>query len=507
MQAAEFTCQFFDFALSTITNHDGCKLISLPRRPKMSTGSSNSSNTAASYARITLLAFLGMGLLVALTTKSQWFKDAIPTRRTAVETWAVEEHYVPSKLYGAALPVNVDPTQPLAITKAGSLSSMNIKKLGYVTDPDAMRQLSSLRDQPCQIDWSVVVDRQLANWRETGITQEQVAQHCNRKAVRVSIIDAEIRHMAWQVPAYNLHRVVCVFWLIQTAVNLAIIEGNPIPNVELALQPEDGAFSTAKLQWPNAGPLFSNVKCGGDASVSVPMTLHDQFGMPDGRMSMKLYELHYRQLVEWGSRDWEAKQAKAFFSAGHSAVTRGNRSHLFNFSSPVIKTLEHNVPLSEYGRYRYLIYAYGHCGWSRRLHELAFMKAGVLMEQSTCREYLHDLFPTEDYVSIQEDFSDVLQVVERLQSDSEASRQMADRWHKRGIESFRLICVLKYMQELLRRYASLQRFTPDRHHDWPIYTLGDDCDHFSKHGRNGSAADCPKVPFDPKHPLPRSHAC
>jgi len=57
----------------------------------------------------------------------------------------------------------------------------------------------------------------------------------------------------------------------------------------------------------------------------------------------------------------------------------GNRSNIFKIQSPLFKAVPKPFPLREYGKYQYLVYAYGHCGWSRRLHELAFMDAVIFM--------------------------------------------------------------------------------------------------------------------------------
>lgn len=91
----------------------------------------------------------------------------------------------------------------------------------------------------------------------------------------------------------------------------------------------------------------------------------------------------------WGGAPWESKEEVLFFSASPGAAERGNRSNIFKIQSPLFKTVPKPFPLREYGKYQYLVYAYGHCGWSRRLHELAFMNAVVFMEESSCREFMH----------------------------------------------------------------------------------------------------------------------
>ena len=405
-----------------------------------------------------------------------------------------------------ALQPTVRQLETFQIGTATKKHRINVKSPSFIPDDNILQQTEELSKQPCTVNWSRVVDIQLANWATSGISTAQVATLCNRKAMLISIHNSQVRHMTWNLSAQHLHRVVCSMWLIQMAINLANLRNDPIPNLEIALQPGDGSFSTSMTQWDKAGPLLSNVKCNQDASVSFPQTLHDQFGMGDGRMSINMYQHRYQLLYITGNGTWLGKDAHCFFSAGAGATTRGNRSHLFNTDSPYMKTVDHAVPISEYGQYRYLVYAYGHCGWSRRLHELAFMRAGILMEKSACREYVHHIFdPVNEYISVEEDFSDVRSWLQKLAANEEQSRRMAEQWHLRGTASFTLQCTLSYVDQLLRRYAALQRFTPVERTAWPIYTLGDTHTHFKRFGRNGTSEDCPAAVVD--RTLPRSHEC
>ena len=88
-------------------------------------------------------------------------------------------------------------------------------------------------------------------------------------------------------------------------------------------------------------------------------------------MGLKLYEERYGRLYTLGAAPMEQKRNKMFFSAGGGAVTRGNRGALFNLTQNAFMELKaEGVALEEYGKYRSLVYAYGHSGWSRRLHEV-----------------------------------------------------------------------------------------------------------------------------------------
>jgi len=85
---------------------------------------------------------------------------------------------------------------------------------------------------------------------------------------------AELRYGQWNLGNMNIHRLSSAVWLLQLTADRALARGHPLPNVDMMFQPGDGSFSTAapSQQWDNAGPLMSNVKCQGDASVSFPFT-------------------------------------------------------------------------------------------------------------------------------------------------------------------------------------------------------------------------------------------
>lgn len=75
-----------------------------------------------------------------------------------------------------------------------------------------------------------------------------------------------------------------------------------------------------------------------------------------------------------------------FVSALHT-ITR------YKMKSPHVVTHSGTIKVQDMAAYQGNIYAYGHCGWSRRVHELAMMKTVVFMEHSMCREYVI-LLPT-----------------------------------------------------------------------------------------------------------------
>ena len=251
--------------------------------------------------------------------------------------------------------------------------------------------------------------------------------------------------------------------------------GLTIPDVEMVFQGTDGAQSTVKEEflWDDAGPLFSNVKCEKDASVSFPMGFHDQFGAFYGDMSLTMYDQKFTVLKkEYRPPAWKTKESSILFTSGSSAGAglRGHRIELAEIKSPLLKVEDTHVPLEEYAKHRYQVYAYGRCGWSRRIRELSFMKAVVFAEASPCREYFYDaLRPGTDYVPVAEDFSNLAEEVARVHKHPKRAEEMANAWVDRASDFFALPCVLDYVWELLNEYARLQRFKPQPRPTWERY--------------------------------------
>ena len=329
----------------------------------------------------------------------------------------------------------------------------------------------------CTIDWSKAVKIQLAQWQETGFTYRQVEEFCVKRTIRASLVKGELRMSMFQIDKKNTHRLLCGFWFIYMASLRAAARGDPLPNLEINLQPGDTSFSLAapRKQWQNAAPVLGNIKCN-DSSVSFPLTLHDQFGFghPNyGGMSLQRYHERYAESVGWGGRQpFENKTGTAFFSADHGAADRGNRAAIFKLKSPYLRPEKKSVDQNYYAKYQYNIYAYGHCGWSRRIHELALMDTVVLMEHSICREFFHGIFePGVDHIPVAEDFSDLVEKLQASVTTPEAAARMGKRWGERGRAMFSLECILDYVEALLREYARLQKFEPEYHPSWPLFNL------------------------------------
>eukprot|EP00039_Didymoeca_costata_P011099 m.152927 g.152927 ORF g.152927 m.152927 type:complete len:538 (+) comp15060_c0_seq1:197-1810(+) len=345
-------------------------------------------------------------------------------------------------------------------------------------DEEDRKLFANLLSRKCPanlVDWTSTVAEQLEQWREHGVTRKQTEEFCVRSAVRISHVHDELRLSMYKLDKKNLHRSNCGLWLMQTAIKRASARGFPIPPFEINMKPGDSSFSLAapRLQWSNAAPLLGNIKCGGDASVSFPFTLHDMFGEGDGRMSIALYKTKYEDALTWNVKKWKDKKSLAFFSAGAGAITRGNRSNIYKVKrADLLNASTRGTTMSTMGEYKYNIYAYGHCGWSRRVKELAMLDTVVLMEESICHEYVHHMFKNkEDYLPVTEDFSNLTEVLLLAKNkDDGEMKKVAERWGSKGRAMLDLPCTLDYVEQLLRTMASLQRFTPEYHPDWSLYT-------------------------------------
>ena len=367
----------------------------------------------------------------------------------------------------------------------------------------------------CTTKWDAVVNQQLAQWLDTGVSYKQVHEHCVKRTVRLSFVKGEIRVAVFNLDNGNVHRLRCGFWLVYMAVLRAEARGEPMPDFEISMQSGDSAFSNAppRKQWQNAGPILGNVKCN-DASVSFPLTLSDQFGWgaPDyGAMSLTRYNERYTAASLWGeTTPFKEKTPKAYFSASGGALKRGNRAKLFKQESQHLNPDSTAHTMGYMAGFQYNIYAYGNCGWSRRIHELAMMKTVVLMEFSPCREYIHGLFEEGvDHIPVKDDFSDVVPALEKSLALSEKAEQMAARWAKRGRSMLSLECTLDYVEKLLREYARLQTFTAEYHPGWPQYFPNTTGDFFKQQAAQRPSSECTKPTYNGtwQRSTKRTHSC
>lgn len=331
-----------------------------------------------------------------------------------------------------------------------------------------------------------LVARQLAPWMTPGPNGEPPPRitldvldsiYCVRRhVVRISYHNGELRYTHWQL-GMDHHRVTQSLWFFALVALRAQQRGQPLPNFELMLNPNDHTvFEARGTSKPPIAPepLFCNVKCDGDTSISFPIMFHAQLGHKKGYMSLDLYNSKYQALDELGqSKPLTVKRRQAFFSATNA---RGHRAALYNLTSPYLAVLNAVVPLAINADYRGLIYAYGFSGWSQRLRELAFMNSIIMAEDSKCREFYHDYFVKGvDYVSVAEDFSDVEHKAEQvMQMTDEDAVAMASRWRQKGRAILALPCVLNYAEELMREYATRQDFVPQPHPDWVLYEIDQD---------------------------------
>jgi hypothetical protein len=247
----------------------------------------------------------------------------------------------------------VDPKLPGVATKLG------LKEIDALFSEEA-QLWADLKSAKCTVDWAPAVAHELANWAETGVALQDIRHFCVKRVFRLSFVHGEMRVARYALDQKNIHRLICGHWLIYMVVMRAAARGHPIPPFELNIQPGDSAFSTGRMQWTNAAPLLSNIKCGG-ASVSFPLTIHDQFGNGYGGMSMTMYQERYNVAVSWEAPTtmpaWPKKKSHVFFSAPRGSQNRGNRSFLFKLKSPSLHVTNKSADVQEMAGYQGNIYA------------------------------------------------------------------------------------------------------------------------------------------------------
>jgi hypothetical protein len=287
----------------------------------------------------------------------------------------------------------------------------------------------------------------------------------------------------------DFNRLRSSFWLIQLVLQRAAQRDDPIPDLEMVLNPTDKSaqFASGRQQSDKFGielrsaPLMCNVKCANatwtDTSISFPLYYHTLYGLPDGQMSLQMYKDKFAALEQIGTAtSWDEKKNKLFFSATNA---RGHREKMFEIKSPMLEAVTRKVPLKTYGEYKYNAYTYGHSGWSARLRELMFMNTTVLMEKSMCNEYFFDsLREGIDYVPVAEDLSNLQELLERVSQNTVGVRQMANRWVEAAKPLMTLECILDYMENVLRAYSKLQRFDPPDRSAWPLHSIDSPAKYF-----------------------------
>jgi len=128
--------------------------------------------------------------------------------------------------------------------------------------------------------------------------------------MRVSIVAGEIRVGRWAgYHSRGSGRIQSALWILQVAYLRAQARGYRLPDVELVMHSSDGAQSTVDpgSLWANPAPMLGSTKCGTDASVSFPMSLNDDFGAYNGRMTLRLYKNSETRRSTWDRPAWEVR--------------------------------------------------------------------------------------------------------------------------------------------------------------------------------------------------------
>ncbi|PJF16442.1 Glycosyltransferase, family GT90 [Paramicrosporidium saccamoebae] len=114
-------------------------------------------------------------------------------------------------------------------------------------------------------------------------------------------------------------------------------------------------------------------------------------------------------------------------------------------------------------QFRYVLYAEGACGWADRLKVLLASGMLVLMQETPCVEHFQKLLqPWVHYVPINNDFSDLLDRIEWANANEETVREIVHNAQEFALHYNSQRGWDYYLENLLRRYAELQEYTPNR---------------------------------------------
>ena len=119
------------------------------------------------------------------------------------------------------------------------------------------------------------------------------------------------------------------------------------------------------------------------------------------------------------------------------------------------------VPLLAQERYRYLIYAEGHCGWSDRLRFLLFLRSAVLMQETICNEFFAlGLVPWVHYLPLEYHFTDLSRVYDWAQAHPEFVDRIVANMNSYAAAFLSEAAIRSYALTLLQELSRALRYAP-----------------------------------------------
>lgn len=137
------------------------------------------------------------------------------------------------------------------------------------------------------------------------------------------------------------------------------------------------------------------------------------------------------------------------------------------------------IPLLDQQRYRYHVYAEGHCGWSDRLKFLLFFQAGLFLQETFCREFFAlRLQPWVHYLPLDYLFDNLLDLHVWAQAHPTALDRIIANMHAYAYAALSAAAVRSYATAVLADLADALRYLPprDRAHMMSVADFRRRCD-------------------------------
>ena len=123
------------------------------------------------------------------------------------------------------------------------------------------------------------------------------------------------------------------------------------------------------------------------------------------------------------------------------------------------------VPFFQFGSFKFIIYAEGHCHYANRLRSLLFLDAILLKQEVECCEFYDMLRPWVHYVPVSYTFSNLTQAMRWALENPRKLRQMRENVREYAQATLEPRRVLAYTQQVLERYAALLTYQVRLHKD------------------------------------------
>ncbi len=262
--------------------------------------------------------------------------------------------------------------------------------------------------------------------------------------------------------SWLIHRTSEIEKLLSKSVRRVSNAGLPFPEVDLFFNINDCVAT-----WDCTHPTFDRMHCPTPRQLPLMGAVHCQ---GSAELPFPIWDQANGRLAEWDAYTatdvlpdppilWERKISKAVFrggirscqdladNEGHHGVPRmWNDENMFKGGSDdwkkcgrmqlVIRQKEYPdlldvaitdsrvaedefpnssplyMSMQEQQRFKYIIYAEGHCGWANRLRHLLFSSSAVILQQTPCIEYYGMMLePYVHYIPVNYHFTDLAEKI------------------------------------------------------------------------------------------------